>query len=87
MDCKRVREVIFLFFDNEMDDELLTPFQDHVSRCGHCAQDMVYTRKLLLVVRHLVDEFHASGPSDLPCILQTKGLHQLRLIDGRDREP
>jgi len=51
MDCKRVREVIFLFFDNEMDDELLTPFQDHVSHCGHCAHTMVYTRKLLLIVR------------------------------------
>jgi mycothiol system anti-sigma-R factor len=51
MDCKRVSEVIFLFFDNEMDDDLLAPFRDHVGRCGDCAERMDYTRKLLLVVR------------------------------------
>ena len=51
MDCKRVREVIFLFFDNEMDDALLTPFRDHVSQCGHCAGQFDYTRKLLFIVR------------------------------------
>ena len=51
MDCKEVDEVIFLFFDNEMNEELLTPFHDHVAHCGHCAQQMRYTRKLLLVVR------------------------------------
>jgi mycothiol system anti-sigma-R factor len=51
MDCKRVREVIFLFFDNEMGDDLLTPFNDHVSRCGHCAHEMDHTRKFLFIVR------------------------------------
>jgi len=51
MDCKRVVEVIFLFFDNEMDEELLTPFRDHVSHCGDCAKRIDYTRKLLMVVR------------------------------------
>jgi mycothiol system anti-sigma-R factor len=51
MDCKRVREVIFLFFDNEMDEDLLPHFQDHVARCGPCAHQIDYTRKLLFVVR------------------------------------
>ena len=51
MDCKRVSEVIFLFFDNEMDEDLLTPFRDHVDRCGECSERFDYTRKLLLVVR------------------------------------
>ena len=51
MDCKEVSEVLFLFFDNEMEDALLTPFRDHVARCGDCAKRMDYTRKLLLVVR------------------------------------
>lgn len=51
MDCKRVGEVIFLFFDNEMDEEQLTPFRDHVSSCGDCSKKIDYTRKLLLVVR------------------------------------
>ena len=51
MDCKRVREVIFLFFDNEMDEDLLTPFRDHVSSCPPCASTIDYTRKLLILVR------------------------------------
>jgi mycothiol system anti-sigma-R factor len=51
MDCKEVSAVLFLFFDNEMEEALLTPFRDHVAGCGHCAKRMDYTRKLLLVVR------------------------------------
>jgi mycothiol system anti-sigma-R factor len=51
MDCKEVGSVLFLFFDNEMEEALLTPFRDHVARCGDCARRMDYTRKLLLVVR------------------------------------
>ena len=51
MDCKEVSSVLYLFFDNEMEDVLLTPFRDHVALCGDCARRMDYTRKLLLVVR------------------------------------
>jgi mycothiol system anti-sigma-R factor len=51
MDCKEVGAALFLFFDNEMDEETLTPFRDHVGRCGHCAKQVDYTRKLLLIVR------------------------------------
>jgi mycothiol system anti-sigma-R factor len=51
MDCKEVSSVLFLFFDNEMEEALLTPFRDHLSGCGDCARRMDYTRKLLLVVR------------------------------------
>ena len=38
MDCKEVSAALFLFFDNEMDEARLTPFRDHVGRCGHCAK-------------------------------------------------
>jgi len=51
MDCKEVSAVLFLFFDNEMEEDLLTPFRDHVALCGECARRMDYTRKLLLIVR------------------------------------
>jgi mycothiol system anti-sigma-R factor len=51
MDCKEVSLVVYLFFDNEMDEDTLTPFRDHVGRCGHCAKQVDYTRKLLLIVR------------------------------------
>jgi len=51
MDCKEVGTVLFLFFDNEMEEELLTPFRDHVSQCNNCAKRVDYTRRLLVIVR------------------------------------
>ncbi len=51
MDCKEVSAVVFLFFDNEMEEEMLTPFRDHVGECGDCAKKVDYTRRLLLIVR------------------------------------
>jgi len=51
MDCKEVGTVLFLFFDNEMEEELLAPFRDHVAQCCHCTKRMAYTRKLLVIVR------------------------------------
>lgn len=51
MDCKEVGAALFLFFDNEMEEDLLAPFRDHVSCCGDCAKRVDYTRKLLLIVR------------------------------------
>jgi mycothiol system anti-sigma-R factor len=51
MDCKEVSTVLFLFFDGEMDEDMLSPFRDHVGGCGDCAKKVDYTRKLLLIVR------------------------------------
>jgi mycothiol system anti-sigma-R factor len=51
MDCKEVGVALFLFFDNEMEEALLTPFRDHVSGCNDCAKKLSYTRKLLVIVR------------------------------------
>lgn len=52
MDCERVGQVIFLFFDNEMEEDLRRPFEAHVEGCPHCSQRIDYTRKLLLLFRH-----------------------------------
>lgn len=51
MDCKEVHERLFLFVDNELQEEFLISFQDHVATCPCCARQMVYTRKLLWLVR------------------------------------
>ncbi|MDP9120558.1 MAG: zf-HC2 domain-containing protein [Acidobacteriota bacterium] len=51
MDCKEVGKTLFLFFDNEMAEELLTSFRAHVDRCDGCAKQVRYTRKFLLVLR------------------------------------
>lgn len=51
MDCKEVSATLFLFFDNEMEEGLLTPFRDHVALCIECAERVAYTQRLLLIVR------------------------------------
>lgn len=51
MDCKEVSAALFLFFDNEMEEDMLTPFRDHVGKCDGCSKKVDYTRKLLLIVR------------------------------------
>jgi mycothiol system anti-sigma-R factor len=51
MDCKEVKETLFLFVDNEMDEERRTPFRDHIARCSGCSKKMNYTLKLILLVR------------------------------------
>ena len=38
MDCRRVREVVFLYTDNEMGEELLISFREHVDLCPTCAR-------------------------------------------------
>jgi mycothiol system anti-sigma-R factor len=51
MDCKEVGDRLFLFFDNELEGELLILFRDHVGLCGDCAKKLDYTRRLLVIVR------------------------------------
>lgn len=74
MDCKEVSVVLFLFFDNELEEELLAPFRDHVAGCGHCARQMDYTRKLLLVVRERCHR--CAAPDDLRVRILTRMPHR-----------
>ncbi len=51
MDCIRVREVIFLYTDNELEEELSVAFREHLVGCPHCARQIDYTIKVLALVR------------------------------------
>ena len=51
MDCDKVKEILFLFFDNEMEDDLRETFESHLSRCPGCAHQLDYTRRLLIIFR------------------------------------
>ena len=51
MDCKEVKESLFLFVDHEMDEDRRIPFRDHIARCTGCSKKMNYTLKLILIVR------------------------------------
>ena len=51
MDCQRVSESMYLFFDDEMEEGALRSFRSHVEQCPPCAQRLAYTRKLLTLLR------------------------------------
>ena len=51
MDCKGARQVIFLYVDNEMGEELHVAFERHMSVCPHCSQRIEYTQKWLTLIR------------------------------------
>ncbi len=51
MNCRKVREVVFLYTDNEMEEELLISFREHMDNCPPCAKALNRTERLLLLVR------------------------------------
>lgn len=51
MNCRKVKEVIFLYTDNEMGDELLIAFREHLVVCPECARKIDYTQRVLSLVR------------------------------------
>lgn len=51
MQPQRLTDVIFLLFDNELEDDLRSSLQTHLSSCPHCAQEIEHTRRLLMIVR------------------------------------
>ncbi|MEM7048264.1 MAG: zf-HC2 domain-containing protein [Acidobacteriota bacterium] len=51
LSCQRVAEMIYLFFDNEMDGDLRVSFEEHIDYCAPCAEQVQYTRRVLLTVR------------------------------------
>jgi mycothiol system anti-sigma-R factor len=80
MDCKEVIAVLFLFFDNEMEDEMLTPFRDHVGHCGDCAKRVDYTHKLLLIVREKT--VRCCAPERLRLRILTNMPHRQQIFPG-----
>jgi anti-sigma factor (TIGR02949 family) len=79
MDCKEVSSVLFLFFDGEMDDDMLSPFRDHVGGCDGCAKQVDYTRKLLLIVRERT--IRCTAPDSLRHRILTRFPHR-RTVPG-----
>jgi mycothiol system anti-sigma-R factor len=63
MDCRRVHEVVFLYADNEMEDDLVVDFQQHLELCPHCARRLEEARRLLILLRERC--LRASAPERL----------------------
>ena len=51
MNCRRVREVIFLYTDNEAEEEIQIEVREHLELCPSCARRLDYTRRLLALLR------------------------------------
>lgn len=51
MDCNQVTEVLFLFFDNEMESDLEVSFRQHLAACACCSRQLDHTRQFLVLVR------------------------------------
>lgn len=51
MKCTRVRQVIFLYADNEMGEDLVLAFEEHLVLCPGCAREADNARRLLALLR------------------------------------
>jgi mycothiol system anti-sigma-R factor len=51
MNCHRVRQVVFLYADNELDQTVLVSFRQHLDDCPACAREAEYTVRWLTLVR------------------------------------
>ena len=51
MNCRDVREVVFLVTDNEAGQEIVISFQRHLQACPECARRAQFMQRLLAMVR------------------------------------
>jgi mycothiol system anti-sigma-R factor len=51
MRCSSVQEVIFLYTDNELDEEVCISVRRHLELCPECAREIAYTARLLELLR------------------------------------
>lgn len=63
MNCRKVTEVVFLYTDNEMEEELLISFREHIELCPGCARRIEYTRRMMTIFRQRCTR--ATAPENL----------------------
>jgi mycothiol system anti-sigma-R factor len=61
VNCKKIREWVFLYVDHEMREEMVLAFRQHLSQCPHCAQTKLHTETLLAIVRKRATRQRAPG--------------------------
>ncbi len=50
LDCQQVKELLFLYYDNELDRAAMVSFYRHAERCPKCWRRVGYTTRLLTTV-------------------------------------
>ncbi len=51
MNCREIRQVVFLVTDNEAGSEIVVSFERHIEHCPECAQQARYMQRFLMMVR------------------------------------
>lgn len=51
MECRRIRQVVFLYTDNEMGQDLLVSFREHLELCPRCLREVEAAQRLIAVLR------------------------------------
>ena len=84
IDCKKVcEEWIFLWFDNEMGEEMVLAFRSHISDCPHCAEKTQFRKHFLAIFRKKC--VRQPPPGDLRDKILAKMPHR-RVIPVRSAE-
>jgi|CXWL01.1.fsa_nt_gi anti-sigma factor (TIGR02949 family) len=65
MDCETVRQILFLYADNEMDQELCSSFAAHIGSCPECQREVSRACRLVMVVRTSCRCLRLSAPPRL----------------------
>lgn len=60
MNCRKFKEVVFLYTDNEMEGDLLVSFRAHRQRCPGCAEEVEFARRFVLLIRRRCRRSEAS---------------------------
>lgn len=51
MNCHKIREIVFLYTDNELESELRIEVREHLVLCPHCSRQIEYTKRLVELLR------------------------------------
>jgi len=63
MDCSRFEEIVFLYSDNQLKQELVVRYRRHIDLCPECARRAAYTSRLLVILRQRCER--ATAPQRL----------------------
>ena len=77
MDCSRFEEIVFLYSDNQLEQELVVFYRRHIDLCPACARRAAYTDRLLGILRQRCERATA------PDRLRRRILASLPHRDGR----
>ena len=54
MNCQQIKDLVFRFADNELEQEIIVAYRHHVEHCPDCARRVRRARQLLVVLRERV---------------------------------